>query len=804
MPNIVPMNSPRGRAIQIASDPLDISDQGRAESGTEYTGIREYLAMVKRRWPIVVAVVALAMAYNFNSLRHERPQYRSRATVRLVDASRAIGGDMTGGQPNPQMPFSVGADPLQSQIQILQSEAVVSSAVDLKGLRLAPAFGKSFLPEITEVAVADSASATNVNVSFQPAAFTLTSNGHSASAPYGASATIDGVRMGVARRPAVASTSFNVASKESAMSSILGNFRVSGRPLTDILDLSYTDYDANQATRIANAMAEGYQLYNATSAQQFSRRRRAFLESQLRQSDSVLNIANDRLASFSAGIQSTASSATAAITRATQTETARSSLESEKIALDLVLAKPRRTSEELSAAVRGISASPTIATNPLMGQLLTQWNSLQAARDNLINGGAAPSNPDMIALNAQIAASSARVMDAAETQRQSVDMRLAAVQRPSTATLGMYSAVAADDAKQGQLKEDVQSAQKLSGSLKEQLQKTKMSEAVETGQVEIVELSRNPGYQIATGSKRKLFLGLVVGLMFGFGAAVLTDSLDRSIRRRGDIEPLLGIPGLVVVPRLPSAGKKQRRFPGMKRSRSKALAAARPTGELDLVTITDPNSQSSEAFRTLRTNLMFSHSVSEMRRLVVTSASPEEGKTVTAANLAVAFAQQGMRVLLIDCDLRRGRLHRVFNLPREPGMSEYVLGYEPEENVVKSTVVGGLYVMTTGKLPPNPAELLGGPHMIEKVNALSEGYDLIVFDSPPLLAASDAAILATISDGVIMVIRAGKTDGAAAQQATQQLRVLRARIVGAVLNDPDGQVSKYGAYYKYEYSDHEA
>ena len=802
MPNIVPMSSPRGgRAVRLASDPLDISDQGRAElnAGTEYTGVHEYLAMVKRKWPIVVVVVLLSMAYNFNSVRKERPRYGSRATVRLVDASRAIAGEIAGGQPNPQMPFSAGADPIQSQIQILQSEAVVSEAVDLKGLRLVPADGKPFVPEISDASVSDSAVARAVMVVFGPATFSLQSGGRSVVAPYGSPAEIDGVRLAVAKRPAVSSTTLNVVSKESAMAGVLGNFRVAGRPQTDILDLSYTDYEANQATRVANAMAEAYQLYNTTTAQQFARKRRAFLESQLKQADSVLAADNQTLESFSAGIRFSGSSAAATTARATQNETQRSSLESEKVALDVVLAKPRRTSEEMSAAVRGISGSPAASANPLMLQLLQQWNGIQIARDNLVNAGAAATNPDLIALNAQIAASSARIMDAAETQRQSVAMRLAAIDRPSTGSVAAFSTEAVSDTKQAQLRSDVQTAQKLSIDLKEQLQKARMSEAVESGQVEIVELSRNPGYQISTGSNRKLFIGLIVGLMFGFGAAVVADGLDRSIRRRGDIEPLLGVPGLVVVPRLASAGRRQRSLPGFK-PRTKALVRAESTGTLDLVTITDPNSSASEAFRTLRTNLLFSHAVSEMRRLVVTSASPAEGKTVTAANLAVAFAQQGMRVLLLDCDLRRGRIHRIFDVPREPGMSEFVLGFEPEEKVVRATAVSGLYVITTGKRPPNPAEILGGPHMTAKVDELAAGYDLLIFDSPPLLAASDAAILATLSDGVIMVLRAGATESSAAQQAMQQLHALNARVVGAVLNDPDGQVAKYGAYYKYEYS----
>jgi capsular exopolysaccharide synthesis family protein len=201
---------------------------------------------------------------------------------------------------------------------------------------------------------------------------------------------------------------------------------------------------------------------------------------------------------------------------------------------------------------------------------------------------------------------------------------------------------------------------------------------------------------------------------------------------------------------------------------------------------------------------MFSQASQSLRMIVVTSASPGEGKTTTASNLAVSFAQQGMRVLLVDCDLRRSRLHRIFGLRREPGFSDLVLGYAEEEEVTHPTSVTGLYVICSGKLPPNPAEMLGSEEARRKFQGLMEGYDLIVVDTPPLLAASDGAILSTFASGVIVVLRAGSTENAAAQQSIQQLTSVGARIVGAVLNDPDTQVPKYGAYYKYDYSSAES
>ena len=740
------------------------------------------------------------MGYTLNSVRSEVPRYRSVATVRLVDASRAIAGEITGRTPAAEMPFSSTSDPIQSQIQILQSEAVVSIAVDVKGLRLVPAPQQPFVSEITDVAVATNASAGTIAVTFQPDAFALQSNGRTATARYGSAATIDGVTMVVTRKPSVSATTLRVIPKDQAMASILSSFGVTNRPRTDILDLYYTANDPNQTKRVANAMAEAYQLHNTATAQQFSKRRREFLEGQLRQTEGVLSAANNALSSFRAGRQSTIAQAAAQTTQFTRTEEARQQLLTEKQALDAVLSRFRDASRPSSSSIRALASSPAVLANGIVSQLFNQLVSQEEARDNLISLGAAPTNPDVVIANGRIRTTQARLLDALESQSQNVNARLAALGPPGSGGGGALASVPAGDTKEAQLAMDVQSAQKLANDLKAELQKAQMSEAIESGQVEVVQLARNPGNRVGTGKQRRLLLSAIVGLMFGFGAAVLLDNLDKRVRRRGDIEPMLGVPGLVVIPRLASAGAL--RNPVLRALPKRRLASAerQANAALDLVTLTDPRSPSAEAFRTLRTNLMFSQAVQQMRTLVVTSASPGEGKTVTAANLAVSFAQQGMRVLLIDCDLRRGRTHRMFNVPREPGMSDYVLGYADDEAVTHETIVPGLYMIPSGKLPPNPAELLGGEVAKAKLRELNGGYDLLILDTPPLLAASDAAILATLSDGVIMVLRAGATETNAAQQATQQLFTIGARVVGAVLNDPDSQVAKFGAYYEYNYA----
>jgi capsular exopolysaccharide synthesis family protein len=749
-------------------------------------------------------VTLASIAYTLNSVRTEKPQYRSRATVRLVDESRALAGDVVGSTPSAEMPFSPTSDPIQSQIQILQSEAVASQAVETKGLRVVPASGDHWVDKISAVSIDDSSAATGLDVTFGPASYSVTSGGATASAPYGQEAAVNGIRLTVSEKPKVPSVKLAVISKEQAINDLLGRFKVSGRPRTDILDLSYTGDEPNQTQRIANAVADAYQKYNADRAKAFSQRRRAFLEAQLKQYDSALNASSAAFSSFRAARATNIAQAAEQATTVQQIDQTRVALLAERDALEALLSKAREASpQELPAKIRGLASTTTGMANGAVTGLFSQLMAQENARDLMIDGGAALTNPDLIKMNNQIATTGRRMIEAVESQLESVKARIAGLDRARPSGIASRAAATTvGETRETQLGNDLQMIQRLASNLKDELEKAKLSEAVEAGQVQIVQLARYPGYRIATQTGRQVMIGLLVGLMFGFGAAVVVDSLDKSIRKRGDIEPMLGIPGLVVIPRLASAGPN-RRLKALPR-RGVQRASRSDNQMLDLVTIADPRSPSAEAFRTLRTNLMFSQAVDEMRTLVVTSASPGEGKTITAANLAVAFAQQGMRILLVDSDLRRGRLNRVFGIPREPGLSELVLGYEPEDKVTRETSVAGLYVIPSGKLPPNPAEMLGGQHARETLAKLTEGYDLVIIDTPPLLAASDAAILATLSDGVIMVLRAGSTESAAAQQAMQQLNAIGARVVGAVLNDPESEVAKYGAYYEYNYKTAEA
>lgn len=212
------------------------------------------------------------------------------------------------------------------------------------------------------------------------------------------------------------------------------------------------------------------------------------------------------------------------------------------------------------------------------------------------------------------------------------------------------------------------------------------------------------------------------------------------------------------------------------------MARSNNNGAERLITATNPRSPVAEAYRQLRTNIQFSSLDRPIKTLLVTSTSPEEGKSTTLANLAITMAQADRRVILVDCDLRRPVLHQLFRVGNGVGLTTVVANRDAQEIPFVPTEVPGLLLLPSGPLPPNPSELLGSNRMAEVIEQLKQQADYVLFDSPPIVVVTDAAVLASKVDGVILVIRAGKTKREYAQRAKAMLEKVNANLLGVVLN----------------------
>ncbi|KKB40919.1 CpsD/CapB family tyrosine-protein kinase [Bacillus thermotolerans] len=214
-----------------------------------------------------------------------------------------------------------------------------------------------------------------------------------------------------------------------------------------------------------------------------------------------------------------------------------------------------------------------------------------------------------------------------------------------------------------------------------------------------------------------------------------------------------------------------------------------------LVTKTNPKSPISEQYRTIRTNITFSTVDETIRSLMITSASPAEGKSTTTANLAITFAQQGMRVLLVDSDMRKPTMQYTFNVPNNIGLTNVLAKQKTIKEAVSRTDVSGLEMLSSGPIPPNPAELLGSRAMKEFFKEAYMLYDMVIFDTPPVLAVTDAQVLANQCDGAVLVVNSGKTEVDAAAKAKELLEAANARLLGVVLNNRSLKESNYYYYY---------
>lgn len=226
-----------------------------------------------------------------------------------------------------------------------------------------------------------------------------------------------------------------------------------------------------------------------------------------------------------------------------------------------------------------------------------------------------------------------------------------------------------------------------------------------------------------------------------------------------------------------------------------ALKKKKNSNSRKLVTAVDPRSPISEQYRTIRTNIQFSSVDQEIKSIMVTSAGSGEGKSTTAANMAVVFAQQEKRVLLVDADLRKPTVHYTFNATNNHGLTSVLTKVKSLKEAMTSTEIDHLSVLTSGPIPPNPAELLGSNRMKELLEEVKEEFDIIIFDTPPTLAVTDAQILANICDGVLLVLFSGKTEIEHVQKTKELLLSAKGKLLGAILNHKKSKKTDHYYYY---------
>ena len=339
----------------------------------------------------------------------------------------------------------------------------------------------------------------------------------------------------------------------------------------------------------------------------------------------------------------------------------------------------------------------------------------------------------------------------------------------------------------GVLRREAESARQMYELLIKRFKETSLTENMRTGNIRIIDRAEVPKDPVKPKKKLNILLAIIVGLVTGIGLAFFFEYLDNTIKVPEDIESHLNIPYLGPVPIISrdSEGKQDGKI------------------KVELVTLNSPKSLASEAYRGIRTSVLFSSAESTPQVILVSSSGPREGKTISATNLAVTMAQSGSKVVILDCDLRKPKIHEVFGIPQDQGITNLLVENNDIKDAIFHTEIRKLDVIPCGPIPPNPSELLGSKRMLSFLKILRKTYARIIIDSAPITVFTDAVILSKHVDGVVLVVRANDTVREIAQDGVSHLQNVGAHILGAILNGVDmGRDGYYyNQYYHYYYGE---
>lgn len=597
----------------------------------------------------------------------------------------------------------------------------------------------------------------------------------------------------------------------------------------DIVVVRYQGMDRAITQQVPDLISSYFMRRRLENKKVEARSTVGFLRGQLDTLTRQLRSAEDSLQRFREGarVVSLESEASAQVKQLVDLQAERGQVEAERVALAALLdtvklmAAKQRPGDP--SPYRRLLAFPTLLRNNSTSAFIQALNTVENDRAALLVRRL-PQDPDVQLLTDRVHEIEGQVRAVAESYLQGLTSQVASLDAALRNFGGQLEKIPSREVEFARLQRQPKLLEELYTALQMRLKEAQIAEAVEDPSVRVVDASVMPLDPIKPKKPLIVLVSGLAGLMLGVMAAFLRESRDHAVRTREQLQQITSAPVLGIIPRikmlsaLAAAGQEVRAL-GSRLTPRRAMprtvpAKANSAGEAAkrrlmlrkrLITSNDPRHPISEAYRTLRTNITFARPDKRVKTIVFTSPAPGDGKTTSAANLAITLAQQGLRVLLIDADMRRGMLNAIFDAPRVPGLSEALFGITDVASSITALQVGEsgkLSFLATGTLPPNPAELLGSARMRELLEMLGRSYDAILLDAPPLNVVTDAAVLGTVVDGVIVVARAGETNARGLAHAVEQLRNVRASLLGTIFNDVDfkkeaGYYGSYGYYYDY-------
>jgi succinoglycan biosynthesis transport protein ExoP len=709
--------------------------------------LREYMrVLIKRKYLVVAVVVGIFMAVAIASLR-QTPVYEA---VGQIVINKADSNLITFKDSGPVMDYYDQSD-LDTEVRILQSDLMALQVIRQLNLDKRPEFG-----------------------------------GHSDQ-----------------KQPnLVADPLQNDSSRTSALlGGFRGNLHVTLIPNTRIIEIHYNSTDPQLAASAVNTLAATYVEQNFKTKFESTMQASDWLSKQLVDLQMKVETSQEKLVRYQKeheilGIDEKQNIITEKLDELNKEMTM---AESDRMQKEAVYRQTQSNDPDAIAAaiVADTMGGGSGAGSALLDKLREQQASLRIQVAEL-STQFGPSYPKVAQLNSQLKEIERQLQS--ETNK-AVDhlkgLYLAALQR-ETMLRGSFEKQKQEANKLNEsaieysiLKRDLDSNRTLYEGLLEKLKEAGVTAGLRSNNFRIINSARVPTAPSEPNIPRNLAFALVVGVISGVGLAFLLENMDNTVRTPEQAQAISALPSLGMIP----LGSKSADHG----SSGKRLALTASKEVVETVTQIRPQSQMAESYRALRTSLLLSNLGAPPKVIMVTSARPQEGKTTTSINTAIVLAQKGVRVLLMDADLRRPSIHKVLGMGPRSGLSNVLTGSATlQQTITTSPVLPNLFIMSAGTPPPNPAELLASSNMKDLLAELRGMYDHIVIDTPPTLSVTDAVVLSPRADATILVIRSGQTTKQALRRSRDILMQVNAHVAGVLLNAVDLTSPDYYYYYEYQ------
>jgi capsular exopolysaccharide synthesis family protein len=572
------------------------------------------------------------------------------------------------------------------------------------------------------------------------------------------------------------------ADQTAVIDALLAGLGIEPVRFSRLVDITFTSTDPRLAAIVTNGLAEEYIKQSVEFRSSTTKEASEFLEQQLAEQRKKLEASERALQAYrertnSVPLQERQNIVVQKLEDLNSAVTRANTVRIQKEAAYNQI----RAAQNNPAAIDSL---PAVLSNQFIQQQKAELANLQRQRAQL-SEKLGPNHPEMVRVNSaietaetRIRAEIAQIVDAVRSEYEAA----AAEERTLADALAQQKIEAQSlnrsGIQDGVLERDASANRQMFETLLKRTQETGVSEEIKTGNIRVVDAAQIPNGPVSPNVPNNLLLGLLSGLMLAVGIAFVLEYLDDRVKNPDELKRYLGLPFLGMVPAI----------------------FDKSTGNTPLIT-TNTSNMFSESFRSIRTNVLFSTAEEGGRLVVITSSVPGEGKTAVSSNISIALAQAGNRVLLIDADMRKPRVHEVFGRPLTPGLSNLLVGNATASEAIQEGAATNLWMMPAGSHPPNPAELLGSKRFRDFTAFVLQYFDWVIIDTPPVMAVTDAVIAGNLAHGVVFVVGSEMTSRRIAQRAVEQLQNGQAKFLGAVLNRVDLEHNSYyySRYYRPDY-----